>query len=160
MGDTRKNERHGATTGPQGTKVIRRPDSGQPSSEPQGESKDSSSVESAAIFIGINGAFKGKRFHVPRGRSTLGRDSTNDIVMDTETVSLVHARLVEKDGQWRVMNLLSTNGTWVNDKKVTDAVLRDGDSVSFGQAEFLFQQTQPQQTGKLRNIFRRWFGGG
>lgn len=147
-------------TGPQGTRVFRRESLEQRLAAQQKDSAHTTDAPSAAQLIGIQGAFKGRRFDVPNGRSTLGRDNQNDIVINADSVSLVHARLIEKDGQYRVLNLLSTNGTWVNDKKVSDSPLRDGDSVCFGEAEFLFQQTRvaSSASGGILGSLRRWFG--
>lgn len=100
----------------------------------------SSGVSSGAVLAPVNGALQNRRFDIPAGRSTVGRNSTNDIVIDDESVSLVHARLFQKGNEWWVLNLLSTNGTYVNDTEVTDALLHDGDHVRFGQAEFVFRK--------------------
>lgn len=69
----------------------------------------------------------------------------------------MHGRLVEKNGEWRVLNLLSINGTWANNKKVSDGVLRDGDTVCFGQAEFVFRITGKPRPAGLWSRVRRWF---
>jgi pSer/pThr/pTyr-binding forkhead associated (FHA) protein len=53
-------------------------------------------------------------------------------------VSAIHAKIVCEGDNWRVMNLLSTNGTFVNDAKQTTTSLKPGDRVRFGRAEFLF----------------------
>lgn len=146
-------------TGPQGTRVFRREDIEQHIVERNNAAGASTTAASGAMLMGVNGAFKGKRIDLPSGRSTLGRDSTNNIIVNDDSVSLVHARLVEKDGEWRVLNLLSTNGTWVNNKKVSDGALRDGDTVCFGQAEFVFHSAGDQNTGGLWSRVRSWFGG-
>lgn len=147
-------------TGPQGTRVFRREELEQRLAEREREVGPSTAATSGAQLLGLAGAFKGRRFNIPNGRSTLGRDNQNDIIINDDSVSLVHARLIEKEGQFRVLNLLSTNGTWVNNKKVTDSALQDGDSVCFGEAEFLFQQKPavPLSSGSLWRKLRRWFG--
>jgi len=148
-------------TGPQGTRVFRREELEQRLAERAREVGQSTAATSGAHLLGVAGAFKGRRFNIPNGRSTLGRDNQNDIIINDDSVSLVHARLIEKEGQFRVMNLLSTNGTWVNTKKVTDSALQNGDSVCFGDTEFLFQQkpVDPSSSGSLWRRLRRWFSG-
>lgn len=161
VADNSDHEDRQEDTGPQGTRVFRRQDIEQRLAERDSEMAGSATAPSGAQLMGIQGTFKGRRFNVPNGRSTLGRDSQNDIVINEDSVSLVHARLIEKDGDYRVLNLLSTNGTWVNNKKVSDSPLRDGDSVCFGEAEFLFQQTRRTGggSGGLLGRLRRWLGG-
>lgn len=146
-------------TGPQGTRVFRRRDIEQHIAERDRGSGPSGGGASGAVLVGVNGAFKDRRIDIPPGRSTLGRDITNNIIVDDDSVSLVHARLVEKNGDWRVLNLLSTNGTWVNSKKVSDGTLRDGDIVCFGRAEFVFHNTGERRAAGLWNKLRRWFHG-
>lgn len=157
--NSEQDEQQEPDTGPQGTRVFRRETLDQRLAELQDQSTQASSAPSGAQLVGIQGAFKGVRFDVPNGRSTLGRDNQNDIIINADSVSLVHARLIEKDGGYRVLNLLSTNGTWVNSKKVSDSPLRDGDSVCFGETEFLFQQTRAAApaSGGFLSAIRRWF---
>jgi hypothetical protein len=146
-------------TGPQGTRVFQRDDIAMHVTERREQPRPAGRDESGGALIGINGVHRGRRFGIPSGRSTLGRDLNNDIVVDDDSVSLVHARLIEKDGQWRVLNLLSTNGTWINNKKVSDGPLRNGDSVCFGEAEFIFQYTGDSKPAGIWSALRRWLVG-
>jgi pSer/pThr/pTyr-binding forkhead associated (FHA) protein len=158
--DPRRHESRDTDTGPQGTRVFRRQDIRQHIEERGAGSTGLADPASSAVLIGANGAFRGRRIDIPGGRSTLGRDPTNNIIVNDDSVSLVHARLVEKSGEWRVLNLLSTNGTWINSKKVSDGILRDGDTVCFGQAEFRFHITGKPRPAGLWSRVRRWFGRG
>lgn len=129
------------TTGPQGTRVFQRQDIDHYLTQRQVESKEAG--RSGAAFVGVNGPLRNRRFEIPAGRSTIGRSSTNNIVVDADSVSLVHARILQKDGEWWVLNLLSTNGTYVNNRKVTDSRLHDGDHVHFGEIELVFHSREP-----------------
>lgn len=80
-----------------------------------------------------------RRYSLRSGRQTIGRRGDNDIVVDEPSVSASHAWIVNQQGHYVVMNTLSTNGTFVNDKRVHEAPLRHGDRVRFGQAEFVFR---------------------
>ena len=70
---------------------------------------------SAAALIGLSDPFKGKRFKLKHDRTTVGSkaDAGNDIVIPESTVSFMHARLIQEHGQWRILNILSTNGTFI-----------------------------------------------
>jgi hypothetical protein len=90
------------------------------------------------ILQGVGAATAGKRFALQSGRQTIGRGSDNDIVIDDASVSSSHAWIINQHGRHVIMNTLSTNGTFVNDRRVHETALRHGDRVRLGQAEFVF----------------------
>lgn len=159
MGDNAEKSRHDdVLTGPQGTRVFKRKDIDEYLADRAGTYDAFSGESSGAVLVGMHGALRDRRFDIPTGRSTVGRNPTNNIIVDDDSVSLVHARIFQKDGEWWVLNLLSTNGTYVNNRKVTDSHLHDGDRVRFGEAEFIFRQPKRASGPRadwLRNIGRR-----
>ena len=76
---------------------------------------------------------KGVEFPLP-GEATVGRAGGCAILLpDDSFVSQLHARVFRRDGTLFVEDLGSTNGTFLNGKKVTAAVpIRKGDKVQFG----------------------------
>ncbi len=63
----------------------------------------------------------------------VGRDPKADIVLDTPNVSRLHARLERVQDGFRVEDLGSTNGTWVNGERIRGPTLvRPGDDLRFG----------------------------
>ncbi|RMG50972.1 MAG: FHA domain-containing protein, partial [Gammaproteobacteria bacterium] len=78
--------------------------------------------------------------HALSGEVTVGRVAGNTIVVEDATVSGKHAKLTCAAGTWTVEDLGSTNGTFVNGKKVTSQALKGGDKVRFGKVEFSFEQ--------------------
>lgn len=63
----------------------------------------------------------------------IGRAADNDIVLDDETVSSHHARILYQGGQWWVEDLASRNGTAVNDIPVEiPMVITYGDQIRMG----------------------------
>ena len=71
----------------------------------------------------------------------IGRAQGNNVVLQSGSVSRQHARIREEAGEYRVVELGSANGTFVNDQKVADpVVLQDGDRVRFGEVEFVFRR--------------------
>jgi uncharacterized protein (TIGR02996 family) len=68
---------------------------------------------------------------------TFGRVQGNDVVLPRGNVSKRHARLVLKDGKFIMVDLKSTNGTWVNGRRLTSPlVVREGrDRVFIGDFE-------------------------
>jgi hypothetical protein len=110
----------------------------------------------APVLEGTNGALLGRRFSLRAGRQTIGRRGDNDIVLVDLSVSASHAWIMNQQGHYVIMNTLSTNGTFVNGKRIHEATLRHGDRVRFGQVEFTFL-TRERGAGGMR---RAWLALG
>src|SRR5690349_14685422 len=80
----------------------------------------------------------GLRFELSRGETILGRGTDADIQIERDAVSRRHARIARKDGTFRVCDLQSTNGVYVNDALTQEQELKDGDLVQFGDVIFRF----------------------
>lgn len=82
------------------------------------------------------GARAGHRQSFEGDRITIGRDGRSDLRLDAERdldASARHAELVRAGSVWRVRDAGSTNGTFVNDERLTgERELRDGDIISLG----------------------------
>ena len=64
---------------------------------------------------------------------TLGRLAGNDLVLNKGNVSKYHSRFVLKDGKYIVVDLKSTNGTFINGKKIgAPQVVKPSDKVQIG----------------------------
>jgi len=120
--------------GPQGTVFVA------PTDLPDlGEVGDGKRVtpESPAL-VGLTPPFSEQWYRLQPERTQIGRKAHNHIVLEEASVSYEHARILRSGGEWRVVNLLSTNGTFVNGQKVHQARLEHGDRLAFGNAAFLF----------------------
>lgn len=84
--------------------------------------------------------FNDQTYAVLRSPTRLGRLPDNDIVLSDKRVSRHHAEVVQRDGRWVVRDTGSTNGTAVNGKVLKEAVLREGDIISLGGLEIVWQQ--------------------
>src|SRR5438874_555996 len=62
---------------------------------------------------------------------TIGRMKGNTIVIEDASVSLMHAKITRKNGEFYLKDLNSTNGTVVNGQPITEARLRDLDRIRF-----------------------------
>jgi cytochrome P450 / NADPH-cytochrome P450 reductase len=84
---------------------------------------------------------------VPSPARTLriGRAPDNDLVIAHAPVSWHHAELHNEAGASRIVDLGSSNGTFVNGQPVTDAALSEGDIVSFGSSTFRLAGQELQQ---------------
>ena len=68
-----------------------------------------------------------------QGELTIGRVQGNDIVLPKGNISKRHSRIVLRDGKFIIVDLKSTNGTYVNGKRISSPqVLKDADKVYIG----------------------------
>ncbi len=74
------------------------------------------------------------------GWITVGRAPTSDIVLDEQFVSSTHARLVPRGQFYHVEDLGSTNGTFVNEKPVTEAQLKLDSRLRIGETIFRYEE--------------------
>jgi len=68
---------------------------------------------------------------------TVGRDPKNDIVLDDRRVSRRHAEVRLRLGRYTLYDLQSTNGTFVNGRRIAEMVLSDDDRITIGGAELV-----------------------
>jgi len=93
----------------------------------------------ASLFV-IQGADQGKRFEFKSAPVALGRDNSNAIRLHDTEVSRRHAELRQEDDTYRIVDLGSANGTFVNGQLVAQAPLRSGDRLQLGQTVMLFSE--------------------
>ena len=82
------------------------------------------------------------RFRLRSGAvKTLGRAPRADFIVDAPLVSRIHCRITASDEHLDVVDLKSTNGTYVNDKRVRHGLLEPGDRLRLGRVELLVEKT-------------------
>ncbi len=74
------------------------------------------------------------------GWINVGRAATSDIVLDEQFVSSTHARLVPRGQFYYVEDLGSTNGTFLNERQVTDAQLKMDSRLRIGETTFRYEE--------------------
>lgn len=144
------------SAGPQGTQLFSSEQLRQYASEVERATDGRASVHEP-VLEGISAGVEGLRFSLRSGRQTIGRGADNDIVADDPSVSSGHAWIINQHGHYVIMNTLSTNGTFVNDKRIHEAVLKHGDHIRLGHAEFVFLTRERGVASVLR---LRWVGAG
>src|SRR6187431_3293393 len=89
-----------------------------------------------------------RRLDFDKPEITIGRVQGNDIILPKGNVSKRHSRIVLKDGRFIIVDLKSTNGTYVNGRKITaPLVIKGGDKVYIG--DFILSLEEPGATGQL-----------
>ncbi|MGB6518201.1 MAG: FhaA domain-containing protein [Candidatus Cybelea sp.] len=75
------------------------------------------------------------------GTSRIGRSDDGEIVLLDPSVSRAHAVVEVRAGEAIVRDLGSTNGTYLNGRRIETGTLRDGDELRFGNTRMLFEAT-------------------
>ena len=76
----------------------------------------------------------------PGAIKTVGRAARADFVVAAALVSRLHCRIVASDENLDVVDLQSTNGTFVNDTRIDRAALRSGDRLRVGRVELIVER--------------------
>lgn len=101
----------------------------------------------ATMVVANTGVQRGKVFDVTTQLTHIGRGAHNDIVLDDDAVSESHAKLQFRDQRWYIIDLDSTNGTYVNGERLTGELQIHGDTeLRFGGAKLVFKPTRGIKT--------------
>lgn len=99
-------------------------------------------------LVGLSEPVKGQHFQMPpkseSNKWEIGRDPGCDISIDTGSVSQSHAQLINEGNRWKLVDLMSANGTFVNGRKGLTSYLSSGDVVRFGTVEMQFLLDQEE----------------
>lgn len=107
------------------------------------------------ILTSVAPADAGLTFRLlPGTLKTMGRAPRADFVVDAALVSRVHCRLtLTQANQLELEDLGSTNGTFVNGRKVAKATLADGDTLTVGRVEFVVNAAANPPGGSPRTTW-------
>ncbi len=75
----------------------------------------------------------------PTSATSIGRAKANDLQIDDVSVSSQHCRVRPEEGRFVLHDLKSTNGTYVNERRVSRQVLKEGDLIKVGESELQFK---------------------
>ena len=88
----------------------------------------------AVVFVVLSGAHKGTSKRLD-DKLTVGKSTSNDIVLTDDTVSRSHCEIVREGNGVRIRDLGSTNGTKVDGMRITDAFIQPGAVIKIGEVE-------------------------
>ncbi len=100
--------------------------------------------ELMAVLRILNGTLENQEIELTPDPMTVGRSSACNIRIADAGVSSKHAKIWCEDGNYFLMDLGSTNGTFVNDKDVDREQLSDGDVITFGMTKATFVGDKPR----------------
>ncbi len=121
-----------------------------------GETVDAGQEAAVAFLVGLSGKHAGKLFRIRPGESIIGRTSKALVVLDEKGVSYKHASLTFTPGRCVVTDLGSTNGTYVNDERLSEPhELVAGDVMRFGNSRLGYltdAEDEEQHTRALARV--------
>jgi pSer/pThr/pTyr-binding forkhead associated (FHA) protein len=123
---------------------------------PAPEAEGARSRPTFGYFEVINeGPTRGKRYPLESPRISIGRGEHNDVAINDESVSEYHAKMQRRENVWYLLDLDSTNGTYLGGRRIGDEVrLTSGDDVRFGGVKLAFHAAGPvaRSSGETRVI--------
>lgn len=103
---------------------------------------DASAVDAlpagSALLVVQRGPGAGSRYLLDQDLSTVGRHPESDIFLDDITVSRRHVEFRREGDAFRVHDVGSLNGTYLNGDRVDDVLLASGDEVRIGKFRLIF----------------------
>jgi len=92
-----------------------------------------------AFLIFLSGELKGRKFEIADAKVTVGRSSSNTIVLNESSVSGKHCEITKDGENYILTDLESTNGTFVNGEQLTGSIqLEPKSTLHFGDIEIIF----------------------
>jgi len=137
----------GNKMGPQGTQVFELDEVNKMIAKEIVEAK--SDHANMPALIGVSNDVIGQQYILRKSKIEIGRRLSSDIVLTESSVSSMHAQIVVDGDGWKVLNLLSSNGTFVNGEKVVQQPIVEGDMIGFAGSEFVFslvEDDMPKQS--------------
>ncbi len=86
----------------------------------------------------------GQDLHFEKEEITLGAMEDNDVILRDDTVSRYHCKIVQEDTGYVLVDLRSTNGTFINKVRIREGYLRPGCTISVGQQQLKFNAREEQ----------------
>jgi predicted component of type VI protein secretion system len=94
----------------------------------------------AVLEIVNEGVLKGKRFEIRSALTHIGRGDHNDIAIPDDSVSDSHAKIQKRETGWYVVDIDSTNGTYVGGRRISgEKHLVGSPDIRFGGIKMIFQ---------------------
>ena len=108
---------------------------------------EQSKVPEAYLFDLENATSKSS-YILSKPTTRVGRGATNDIWINKDTVSALHATIEYRDGAFLVRDRKSTNGTFINNRRVRQDELKSGDVLAFHEYKFRFVLPEDSEMGQ------------
>jgi pSer/pThr/pTyr-binding forkhead associated (FHA) protein len=99
-------------------------------------------------LVVLTEGFAGRILELKADRTTIGRLEDNAFALAEASVSSHHCEVLLRSGEVVVKDLNSTNGTFINGQKITESVLKPGQTLRLGQIELRLENGSPPAAKK------------
>lgn len=108
-----------------------------------------------ALLVRVDSVNAGRLWRIEQGPFGLGRHPDNQGLLDDDGISRFHARVTPQDGNsYRLEDLNSSNGTFLNGERITSCDLRNGDTVQLGpRVSFRFSLASEHEEEVLNKLY-------
>lgn len=103
-------------------------------------------------LVALSGPRSGAQYPIDGAEFTLGRDEVNSVLVPDPAVSRRHCVIRKDGGAFRLVDLQSRNGCFVNNVQVRDHELKHKDHISIGDSLFVFLLSEDGGDGKLGSV--------
>jgi pSer/pThr/pTyr-binding forkhead associated (FHA) protein len=105
--------------------------------------QDAAAADEMMWILETHDPAAGRRtFRLPAGCvKTIGRSTGAEFIVDAALVSRLHCQLTATDDSLQVKDLDSTNGTFINGKRIQTAELKEGDKLAVGRVELVVSRS-------------------
>ena len=100
---------------------------------------DDRSQDVVGWIVCLNGALRGRDFRLVTGRNVIGTAADCDVVLTDPYLSSKHMAIRHENGIFTLIDLDSTNGSFVNDRRISKIEIIDNDKVRIGRTELKFK---------------------
>jgi hypothetical protein len=90
----------------------------------------------------VNGAQAGQIYNLHSGKNKLGRSPSSDLCIPTNGVSKEHLEITLQGNHLSLVDLRSSNGTFVNGSRIQSAVIRPGDKITVDKITLVLVETE------------------
>ncbi len=106
-----------------------------------------------AVLLPLGSKSDAEIIKLRKDSTILGRTKGDVVVADSE-VSSSHCQIQEIDSNFNIFDMNSTNGTFVNGKRIVKSLLQDGDTVTLGKTSFVFTFRDEKKIQNIATVFR------
>ena len=96
-------------------------------------------------LVAVNGYLSGQIFYLDEPVVSIGRLGSNDVCLEDPFVSRHHCVIRNEGDEYRIEDLNSANGTYLNGEPVNTGSLKEGSLIEIGTSCFLFKLQNPEE---------------
>ena len=108
--------------------------------------------EASPRLVAVSGPLRDSTFVISKADVSIGRDPANMLSINDPSLSRRHCLIVRDGNSFKIRDLQSRNGTYVNGSAVQETELRPGDQISIGDSVLLFQGGEEAEAAPVGSV--------